>query len=243
MKTGVLILGVLAAIGCGNVTALAIDDGGTGGAAGSSGGGGFASSTGGATAATGGAGGLALGAGGAQTTGGVPGTGGVPCSSGQLYCAGVCVASDALHCGNCATTCTSPQVCSNNSCSGGGSGGASGSGGSGSGGSVAPCPAPNMRCSDGCHAVEDDGQNCGTCGHACATGQTCTEGACSGLGSCNGRMDVICSLASGADCGSVSCGITSSGVGVLADGSGTNCYCRFLNGGDIVDCSAGTHCQ
>lgn len=143
MKTSVLILGVLAAIGCGSVTAKSDADGGIGGAggkigveSGSGGASGGSSSTGGSSQATGGAasgaggaqatGGLggaaAAGTGGATSTGGIgaggnPGTGGITCSGSLSLCGASCVAlTTDTNCGSCGHSCTPGQACTNGVC-------------------------------------------------------------------------------------------------------------------------------
>lgn len=51
------------------------------------------------------------------------------------------------------------------------------------------CPDHKRRCSGRCVNVHDDVRNCGTCGHACASGQVCANGVCacpSGQAMCSG---------------------------------------------------------
>jgi hypothetical protein len=173
--------------GCGNVTADRPADSGTGGVGGKigigSGAGGAtggSGETGGVPAASGGAGGLA-GSGGILATGGVSGAGGA-CATGQLYCSGACVASDAVHCGNCATTCAVGQVCSNSICLGAGAGGIPGTGGAGGIGSMAP-----VAC----------GQSASLLG-GCPTGpsgMTCEH--CQWVGGNYGITPAPCTIASG----------------------------------------------
>ena len=45
--------------------------------------------------------------------------------------------------------------------------------------STAPCLAPKTSCARGCVDVSSDPTNCGSCGFACGSGQSCCAGACS----------------------------------------------------------------
>lgn len=66
--------------------------------------------------------------------------------------------------------------------------GTAGNGGSGNGG-AGGCGSGQMMCSSGCKDLSTDQQNCGTCGNACAAGQTCQGGQClcsAGLLACGG---------------------------------------------------------
>jgi hypothetical protein len=42
------------------------------------------------------------------------------------------------------------------------------------------CGVPSQNCNGVCTNVTTDASNCGTCGHACATGQSCSNGTCTG---------------------------------------------------------------
>lgn len=43
---------------------------------------------------------------------------------------------------------------------------------------VACCPSPKVCCSRGCFNLENDRENCGSCGNACAAGELCIGGQC-----------------------------------------------------------------
>ncbi len=96
----------------------------------------------------------------------------INCNAGLLYCAGVCtsVNNDTANCGGCGTACSNPSntlgaTCQSGQCS------------------FAACAAGFANCNgagiDGCEVnVKSSATNCGFCGTACASGQTCSAGAC-----------------------------------------------------------------
>ena len=45
-----------------------------------------------------------------------------------------------------------------------------------------PCKAPKQKCGGKCVAIQTDERNCGACGNACASKQSCTDGQCTGGG-------------------------------------------------------------
>ena len=58
-------------------------------------------------------------------------------------------------------------------------GGSSSTGGSSSGGSsTGTCSAPNQMCGTTCVNLSTDAANCGSCGHSCGSGATCSAGQC-----------------------------------------------------------------
>jgi hypothetical protein len=102
-----------------------------------------------------------------------------PCNDDQTACDdGTCtdVLSDPNHCGDCDTSCGTGQQCSGGACQCPG-----GTTYCGANGCVDTTADPN-NCG-GCGNVVDttsDPQNCGACGNACAGGQTCSNGSCTG---------------------------------------------------------------
>jgi hypothetical protein len=95
---------------------------------------------------------------------------GAICLPGQTLCSGLCVnlASDTYNCGGCGYwyRCNAGQVCTSGRCV------------------AAPttCPTGQMACGSSggayCATLTIDVNNCGACGRACATGQTCSAGTC-----------------------------------------------------------------
>jgi hypothetical protein len=120
-----------------------------------------------------------------QTDGANCGTCGTTCTPGQTCLSGVCTATcatnettcggmctntsfDPSNCGSCGNACAFPQgsaACSGSSCF------------------LASCSTGFLDCnhvqSDGCEVNKaTDAANCGTCGNACALGETCNSGVC-----------------------------------------------------------------
>jgi hypothetical protein len=151
-------------------------------------------------------GGSNAGAGGAVSSGGASaGAGGAVCAAGTLECGGTCVASDSdRHCGSCSNNCRTANwscVRGDCGCTGSGQCGTRGfcepnlgscrclSGRCQLGescqndacscnGDVA-CNTGELCCPDtGCVDPNTDAQNCGGCGRACPSGQSCTDGSC-----------------------------------------------------------------
>jgi hypothetical protein len=140
-----------------------------------------------------------------------------PCGDGQHECSGSCFAdSDAGHCGPSCTACPAPTAhgtasCVQDECQ-------------------IACNAGFVECPGACVDLNTDPANCGTCGHACGSGQICQGSNCAtnpcGTGShycapsgCVSNTDVNhcgtsctpCPAEHGtATCDGVSCGITCS---------------------------------
>ncbi len=90
------------------------------------------------------------------------------------------LSTDPQHCGACAIACPAGQTCSDGTCSGSpacgpGRQGAFCSPDAGLGATGLPL----VCCAGyGCLDVSNDSDNCGSCGHACLGGQSCSGGAC-----------------------------------------------------------------
>ncbi len=93
--------------------------------------------------------------------------------------------NDTQNCGGCGAKCDMGQQCVNGACVG----------------VQAPCGPENLGrfcgpttdggsrptcCAGGCKNMADDPANCGTCGHACNTGESCVNGGCAFVG-CSAR--------------------------------------------------------
>lgn len=83
------------------------------------------------------------------------------CSEGLSECGGACVdlASSAAHCGDCATECSTDEVCTAGAC-------------------TLACGSDRTACDGACVSTASDPVNCGACGHACATDEVCNTGTC-----------------------------------------------------------------
>jgi hypothetical protein len=103
------------------------------------------------------------------TTGGtMSATGGAPACPTNQRCSGVCVdlSNDPLNCGNCATACTSTQICSGGQC---------------------VCPPENPdACGPRCVNLQTATTDCGTCYNTCSP-KRCISGQCA----C-GATDITC---------------------------------------------------
>lgn len=83
------------------------------------------------------------------------------------------------------------------------------------------CPVGTTCCNDSCAQTQVDVANCGACGNACAAGQSCVAGMCTGSGPNPGTCSPSCS-SSQRCCGS-SCVNISPPAGVL-DGRGDSSF-------------------
>jgi uncharacterized protein YjdB len=142
---------------------------------------------------------------------------GAACPPPMLQCGAVCTnpQSDPMNCGMCGIACASND-CVNGVCvvpapDGGG------------GGAPPVCSAPLMQCGAVCTNPQVDPTNCGSCGHLCATGQSCVGSACvaSGTGGCAPDQALcggLCTLllTDPMNCGG--CGITCTGGTVCSAG-------------------------
>ena len=112
-----------------------------------------------------------------------------------------------------------------------GQGGTSGTSSGGSGGSVGGCGTGQAKCGSECKDLNADQLNCGACGNACGSGQTCQAGQCqctAGLLGCNGA----CIPADASNCGS--CNNKCASGQVCSSNS-----CQSSCGGGETQCSGG----
>lgn len=118
-------------------------------------------------------------------------------------------------------------------------GGAAGVGSSNTGGTTMPvCSLGLTECGAGnCVDLQSDGNNCGTCGAVCASGQVCSSGACATA--CSDLSETVCGQGcvnldtNGQNCGS--CGATCS-AGQMCSGGLCMCQAGFTScNGSCVD--------
>src|SRR5579884_3138994 len=105
--------------------------------------------------------------------GGTCGTAGdlTSCGDGVVCCSGACVSlASPSNCGYCWHTCPAGEQCA------GGTGGACYC--TQIGNSYVPCQPGDTCCNGTCSNLQTDAQNCGTCGNACGTDETCSGGQC-----------------------------------------------------------------
>lgn len=102
------------------------------------------------------------------------GTCGHACVSGEVCCAGACVASTEAHCGGACAVCIG-QLCCSSACVAVDTTNCQACG--------VTCSAGSACCGTGCRNLTSDDANCGTCAHACA-GATphCSSGNCCATG-------------------------------------------------------------
>jgi hypothetical protein len=87
------------------------------------------------------------------------------CGQGRHDCDGQCFAEgDPAHCGVACLACPAAPAHGSSSCT--------------AGGCVLACDDGYTPCGDTCADVTGDAANCGTCGHACASGELCQQGTC-----------------------------------------------------------------
>ncbi|MGK4006026.1 MXAN_6577-like cysteine-rich protein [Sorangium sp. So ce1036] len=118
---------------------------------------------------------------------------------------------------------------------------------SGGGATTNECMSPTTRCDSGCVDLSADASNCGQCGNACATGETCSEGACvagceDGQTACGGEC--VDTGTSAAHCGE--CGNACEDGQICEDGACQDAACedgRTRCGDACVDVEAdAAHC-
>lgn len=109
----------------------------------------------------------------------------VHCAEGLIWCDGACrdPQSDPNHCGGCGVVCPGDMICTADGCVGGGW---SPLLSAGSGSATPVCPQPSCQpgstlCGQLCVDLMFNNLHCGTCGHQCAGGETCSWGRCYGV--------------------------------------------------------------
>ncbi len=103
--------------------------------------------------------------------------GGPVCTGMEQCCSTGCknIDTDPKNCGACGNTCPATFTCVAATCT---------APASCNGGPV--CTGVNQCCASGCSNVNTDPNNCGSCGNACAPGDTCQGGTCQAPATCNG---------------------------------------------------------
>jgi len=118
---------------------------------------------------------------------------GVSCGAPLSECAGAFgpffteLASGFRNCGACGRTCAAGQACKAGQCLGG-STGTPDAGTPADDGTALTCPAPAQACTGPagqyCARLQSDVNNCGACGRACPSENSCSAGACVDLDEC-----------------------------------------------------------
>jgi len=116
--------------------------------------------------------------------------------------------TDPRNCGACGNACAAGQGCNQGSCAASCFQG--NSVGSNCGGDCSGCPG-TVACGNFCADTQTDPGNCGVCGVACGSGQTCTGGECVPLCADNGVCTSSGYCATACPTGSALCGAASSG--------------------------------
>jgi hypothetical protein len=155
------------------------------------------------------------------------------CPAGQTDC-GDCadLMTNATHCGDCSTACAAGETCAAGVCTGA----AAADGGDCAGQGLTLCGA-------GCTDTATDTANCGFCDIACAVGETCQAGFCTGPAA---PAAEDCAAQGLTECGGGTCVDTSGdsancgGCGVVCQGDET-CIAGFCTGPEeaaFQDCAA-----
>jgi len=98
------------------------------------------------------------------------------------------------------------------------------------------CSGDEQVCGNSCIDVSYNEQNCGSCGHACGSGDVCEQGTCSGESSCNSCMNAA--SGSGGTCGACSANASCSSLRTcLENCTTTTCQnqCSTTAGQPAVD--------
>ena len=116
------------------------------------------------------------------------------------------------------------------------------------------CPTGATRCAGACVLLTSDGSNCGTCGNACAAGQSCSAGVCGTVCPMEMSLCGMTCVALGGACTSVGSGecetagmiVCTAGRAVCSAAPRTSGGCGVpFNGAcgaaGVCSCAAGTH--
>jgi hypothetical protein len=111
------------------------------------------------------------------------------------------------------------------------------------GGSSSTCPAGLMACNNTCVNTQTDSNDCGSCGSACTSGQTCSAGVCVAQSSGNQCTSAAnCPAPSNScqqsTCTAGTCGTINSAVGTACTGSSQSGTCDG-SGNCVASCPLG----
>lgn len=137
------------------------------------------------------------------------------------------IKSDEENCGGCGVRCPAGQTCQNGTCSGG-----SGLCQDGHEGAFCDLGTSEAKlcCGGGCVDTRTDTHNCGRCGGACLSDESCKSGRC-GLSTCTGASD-------GRTC------LTATGTGTCCNGACTDLSTDEVNCGQCgKGCGLGNECR
>ncbi|MBS2032478.1 MAG: hypothetical protein JST54_31570 [Deltaproteobacteria bacterium] len=150
------------------------------------------------------------------------------------------LANDPANCGHCDYACPAGQTCAHGACSGAGASCGTAALGQrcGDGGANQAC------CVDGCADILSANTDCGQCGHACLSGESCEGGHCV-VASCGGSDFEYCapdggqSVCCGSSCSDLASDPQNCGTcGVVCDGGGCALFQCAL-----ATCTTGTQDQ